>query len=52
VFDGHRCGWTGHDDPRKAHGLLVSLAAAAEHALAHPNCRRPFGPLPEITFEE
>lgn len=52
VFDGHRCGWTTHDDDRKAHGLVVSLAAAAEHPIAHPQCRRAFGPRPDITSDE
>lgn len=45
VFDGASCGWTSHDDPLKAHGRVVSVAAARRQPIAHPNCQRAFAPL-------
>ena len=42
VFDGEE-----HDDVcARANGQTWSIDYAAEHVLAHPNCRRAFGPVP------
>ena len=40
IFDGAGCGWTSHDDPRRANGLVVPLAEARQYPISHPNCRR------------
>lgn len=48
VFDGDGCGWTGHDDPDKAHGSIRDLDDVDGHELAHPNCRRSFAPVVEL----
>lgn len=48
VFDGPFCGWASHDD-RQALGMIVTRDEAAGHPLSHPNCRRAFGPRPDIT---
>lgn len=45
VFDGAGCGWRTHDDEDKADGSLRSLDEATEHPIAHPRCRRAFGPV-------
>ncbi|MFE1230664.1 hypothetical protein [Streptomyces sp. NPDC058745] len=49
VYDGPDCGWTGHDDPDRAHGTLRTVREALVHPLAHPHCRREFFPRPDIT---
>lgn len=49
VMDGPGCGWTSHDDPTKADGMIVPLATAREHPTSHPNCRRSTSPRPDIT---
>lgn len=51
VFDGPRCGWAGHNDPDLAAGSIRTLAEAAKHPIAHPQCRRAFGPRPDITTD-
>lgn len=48
VFDGSGCGWSKHDDTDKAHGKVVTYEESLAHPLAHPNCRRGFGPRPDI----
>lgn len=48
VFDGPFCGWTSHDD-RQALGMLVTQDEARAHPISHPNCRRAFGPRPDVT---
>ncbi|MBO9555605.1 phage minor capsid protein [Cellulomonas sp.] len=48
VMDGPGCGWTSHDDPRKADGLIVDLDDARAHPISHPNCRRSTSPRPDI----
>jgi hypothetical protein len=52
VFDGPECGWTFHDDEDKANRSIRSVADAGIHAIGHPNCRRAFGPRPDITSPE
>lgn len=49
VFDGPKCGFTYHDDPTLALGLIVERDEAFAYPIAHPNCRRAFGPRPDIT---
>lgn len=49
ILDGPGCGWTSHDDPQKANGMIVPIDAAREHTLSHPNCRRSSSPRPDIT---
>lgn len=44
VSDGPECGWTFHDDPEAANGMVVTLDEARANPLAHPNCRRAFAP--------
>lgn len=51
VFDGPDCGWTAHDDPDGADGSIRTLAAASANPVAHPNCRRAFGPRPDIATD-
>lgn len=48
VFDGSDCGFESHDSGRKAHGLVVTYQESLAYPLAHPNCRRAFGPRPDI----
>ena len=52
VFDGAACGWRHHDDGDKANGTIRSRADAEAHGLSHPNCRRSFGPRPDIRSAE
>lgn len=52
VFDGPECGWTSHEDPDKASRSIRSVADAALHPISHPNCRRAFGPRPDVTSDE
>ncbi|MCK9929329.1 hypothetical protein MXD62_19455 [Frankia sp. Mgl5] len=51
VADGLGCPWPGggHGMPPTADGLVVSVALAEEHPIAHPNCQRSFTLLPDIT---
>lgn len=49
VFDGPTCGWSSHDDTTLALGRVVSRDEALANPTAHPNCRRAFGPRPDIT---
>lgn len=48
ILDGPECGWTSHDDPRKATGMIVPLAEARAYPIAHPNCRRVATPRPDL----
>lgn len=49
VFDGGSCGWTSHRDVDKANGTIRTVDACAAHLISHPNCRRTFGPRPDVT---
>lgn len=49
VFDGGTCGWTSHQDVDKANGTIRTAEACAAQLLSHPNCRRTFGPRPDVT---
>lgn len=49
VFDGPLCGWKSHEDPDMAARSIRTVADAGRYAIAHPNCRRAFGPRPDIT---
>jgi hypothetical protein len=52
VFDGDACGWRTHDAKLKANGLIVTAQEAADFPVAHPRCRRAFGPRPDIRSAE
>lgn len=52
VFDGPECGWKFHDDEDKANRTIRTVADAGQYAISHPNCRRAFGPRPDVTSEE
>jgi HK97 family phage portal protein len=45
VADGADCGWTYHNDPRRAHNLVVPVAEAKQYRIAHPRCQRRFLPI-------
>ncbi|WP_406050913.1 hypothetical protein OG280_26155 [Streptomyces virginiae] len=47
VFDGLDCGWVSHQDPDKAARTIRTVEEAAESPIAHPRCRRSFGPRPD-----
>jgi hypothetical protein len=49
VFDGPNCGWTFHEDPNLAMGMIVNAKEARAEPISHPNCRRTFGGRPDIT---
>lgn len=48
IFDGPDCGLTFHEDPQIADGLIVDDDTARTWRISHPNCRRSFGPRPDI----
>lgn len=51
VFDGPFCGWASHDD-RQALGMIVTIDEARAYPISHPNCRRAFGPRPDVVSPE
>ncbi len=48
IFDGPDCGLSFHEDPTLANGLIVDRDTSFKYVIAHPNCRRAFGPRPDI----
>lgn len=48
VIDGPDCGWTFHEDPNLATGMIVNGHEALAEPLSHPNCRRTFGGRPDV----
>lgn len=48
IFDGPQCGLSFHDDPTLASGMIVPRDDTFKYVIAHPNCRRSFGPRPDI----
>lgn len=52
VFDGADCGWTSHGDSDLANGTIRTVEEAAAHSIAHPRCRRSFGPRPDVADEK
>lgn len=48
VFDGPGCGLYGHGTFPSAGGMIITEALAREWPTAHPNCRRSFGPRPDV----
>lgn len=48
IMDGPGCGLTGHGVGEDADGMIVDLATARQHPLAHPNCRRSTSPRPDL----
>lgn len=51
-IDGPQCGWSFHQDPTLARGLIVTRDEAASAPISHPNCRRVFGPRPDVTSKQ
>lgn len=49
IFDGPNCGLSFHDDPTLALGMVVDRDTAERFLISHPNCRRSFGPRPDVT---
>lgn len=45
IYDGDGCGWSGHEDPDTANGLIVTLARYESQLLSHPNCVRTAAPV-------
>lgn len=52
VFDGASCGWTSHDDPQVANGLILDTNTAMAYPISHPNCTRSTSPRPDITSKD
>lgn len=48
VIDGPGCGWVEHSDPEQALGKIVDRDTALGNPISHPQCRRVFGPRPDI----
>jgi hypothetical protein len=48
VFDGIGCGWESHSQGEMANGKIVTEDEAMAFPISHPNCRRGFGPRPDI----
>lgn len=51
VFDGGSCGWETHRSFDKANGSIRTTESCAAQPISHPNCRRAFGPRPDIRTE-
>lgn len=47
-FDGPGCGWSFHEDTEQALGKIVTRDEALSFPISHPNCRRSFGPRPDL----
>jgi len=47
-FDGPGCGWSFHEDTEQALGKIVTRDEALGYPISHPNCRRAFGPRPDL----
>ncbi len=47
-FDGPGCGWSFHEDTEQALGKIVTRDEALGYPISHPNCRRSFGPRPDL----
>lgn len=52
IADGPECGLSYHDDPTLALGMIVDRATASKYLISHPNCRRAFGPRPDVKTPE
>lgn len=52
IFDGPNCGLESHNDPRMALGMVVDRVTAQSYLLSHPQCRRSFGPRPDVESAE
>ena len=48
TFDGSTCGWAFHRDTVRANARIVTAQQASATPLSHPNCRRGFGPRPDL----
>jgi hypothetical protein len=49
LFDGTGCGLDAHGVLPMANGMIMPLAEARNHPIAHPRCQRSFGARPDIT---
>lgn len=47
-FDGPNCGLEFHDDGVLANELILPRDESRAHLISHPNCRRAWGPRPDI----
>lgn len=45
ILDGPSCGLDGHQDSRKANGLILPIEEAARFPISHPNCVMPHNAL-------
>lgn len=52
LLDNPACGVDGHDDPRKANGLILPLEEAARFPISHPRCVRVTTPRVDILTAE
>jgi hypothetical protein len=52
IIDGPDCGLSYHDDPQIADGLIVDADTSQTYKISHPNCRRSFGPRPDVGSKE
>lgn len=52
IMDGPGCGWSSHQDSRKANGLIVTVEEAAKYPLSHPRCRRVASARPDLSSPE
>lgn len=48
IADGADCGLITHNDPQKAHGLILPITEAYAYPIAHPRCQRAFLPRPDL----
>jgi hypothetical protein len=48
-FDGPECGLSFHEDPTQANGLIRTRDESRGLLISHPNCRRSWGPRPDVT---
>lgn len=46
------CGWTSHDDPQSANGMIVDTNTARSYPISHPSCRRSTSPRPDIASKD
>ena len=52
AYDGPECGLTSHQDGRKANNLILPIGQAMQHLISHAQCRRSWGPVPDIASKK
>lgn len=52
ILDGPECGLVFHDDGDIADGKIVDEATAEKYLISHPQCRRSFGPRPDLNSKK